>query len=216
MRKLLVLIMTLVMSLSLVACSGGVDKKPLVDSFNAASASFDEVAKLVNENASRVSPQLIETMNKIADMLKKYKALAEGDEELTQEQVDEATKFLKTVPDSMAKMKASLEKDLANVSTSTGSVTKEQIDKVSAIVNKIAPLYNKALTDAEANGWTKDEVTDKELNTVYAIIQSASESLQDTTMFDGVKDMDAYIEQLQVISDAMPALLEKVSKPYSK
>lgn len=115
MKKLLALVMTLVLALSLAACAGKPDKQPLIDSFNAASSSFDEVATLVNNNADAMAPEMIETLNKVSDMLVEYKKLT--DEDLTQEQIDEAVKFLKTVPDSMKEIKTSIEQDLANASS---------------------------------------------------------------------------------------------------
>lgn len=115
MKKFLALVMTLVITLSLAACAGKPDKQPLIDSFNAASSSFDEVATLVNNNADAMAPEMIETLNKVSDMLVEYKKLT--DEDLTQEQINEAVKFLKTVPDSMKEIKTSIEQDLANASS---------------------------------------------------------------------------------------------------
>lgn len=50
-KKWLVAVLAVGMALSLAACGGGVDKAPLIEAFNAASTSFDEVGQLVNERA---------------------------------------------------------------------------------------------------------------------------------------------------------------------
>ncbi len=113
MKRLIALVMTLILALSLAACNSKPDKQPLIDAYNAASSSFDEVANLVNENADVVAPELIEVLNQTADMLLEYKTLTE--EDLTQEQIDIAIEFLKTVPDSMQTIKGSIEQDLENM-----------------------------------------------------------------------------------------------------
>ncbi len=118
MKRIIALVLTLILALSLAACGSKPDKQPLVDAFNAASASFDEVANLVNENADVVEPELIEVLNQTADMLLEYKALT--DEDLTQEQIDIAVEFLNTVPDSMQAIKESIEQDLANMGGAEG------------------------------------------------------------------------------------------------
>lgn len=113
MKRFIALVMTLILALSLAACNSKPDKQPLIDAYNAASSSFDEVANLVNENADVVAPELIEVLNQTADMLLEYKTLTE--EDLTQEQIDIAIEFLKTVPDSMQTIKGSIEQDLENM-----------------------------------------------------------------------------------------------------
>ncbi len=113
MKKIIALVLSLVLALSLAACGSKPDKQPLVDAYNAASSSFDEVANLVNDNADVVAPELVDVLNQTADMLLEYKALT--NEDLTQEQIDIAIGFLKTVPDSMQTIKDSIEQDLANM-----------------------------------------------------------------------------------------------------
>ncbi len=113
MKKIIALVLSLILALSLAACGSKPDKQPLVDAYNAASSSFDEVANLVNDNADVVAPELVDVLNQTADMLLEYKALT--NEDLTQEQIDIAIGFLKTVPDSMQTIKDSIEQDLANM-----------------------------------------------------------------------------------------------------
>ena len=118
MKRILTLVLTLALTLSLVSCGSKPDKQPLIEAYNAASASFDELAILVNENADVVAPELIEVLNQTADMLLEYKDLTNQD--LTQEQIDVAIEFLKTVPASMQTIKESIEQDLASMGGAEG------------------------------------------------------------------------------------------------
>lgn len=61
MKKLMVLIMTMMMGMSLVACSGA-DKQPVIDAFNKTSTSFNEVANIINENPQAYDQDLVDTM----------------------------------------------------------------------------------------------------------------------------------------------------------
>ena len=61
MKKLMVLIMTMMMGISLVAC-GGADKQPAIDAFNKTSTSFNEVANIINENPQAYDQDLVDTM----------------------------------------------------------------------------------------------------------------------------------------------------------
>ena len=61
MKKLMVLIMTMMMGMSLVAC-GGADKQPAIDAFNKTSTSFNEVANIINENPQAYDQDLVDTM----------------------------------------------------------------------------------------------------------------------------------------------------------
>ena len=57
----MVLIMTMMMGMSLVAC-GGADKQPAIDAFNKTSTSFNEVANIINENPQAYDQDLVDTM----------------------------------------------------------------------------------------------------------------------------------------------------------
>ena len=61
MKKLMVLIITMMMGMSLVAC-GGADKQPAIDAFNKTSTSFNEVANIINENPQAYDQDLVDTM----------------------------------------------------------------------------------------------------------------------------------------------------------
>lgn len=97
------------------------------------------------------------------------------------------------------------------------NVTPEQAASIVDIMAKMGPLYNEAAEAAAKNGWDKDETALQELNTVYAIIDSARVGLEELDGYGDTskEDIDAVIEQYQVVLDAMPDLITKVSKPYS-
>lgn len=101
------------------------------------------------------------------------------------------------------------------VATPSLLITQEQLDKITAIVDQMAPLYNEAETKAQENGWLSDETTTNELAAIYAVVQSASEGLADPSMFNDMEDMDGYIEAMQAMLDELPNVLAKVSEPYA-
>ena len=87
MKKLVTLLLALVMCLSLVAC-GGVDKQPAIDAFNSAVAKYDAMAMEMNENIDLYPQELVDVLVEMSDALLEHKAILEGDQELTQEDVD--------------------------------------------------------------------------------------------------------------------------------
>lgn len=120
MKKILILMMAFIMVFGLTACGSGVDKQALIDAFNVASDCFDEVGALVNKNIDSVDPATVETLTEISEKLLIYKAMAENDEKLTQESMDEAITYLKTVPATMQTIKTEVE---ANLVTSANATT---------------------------------------------------------------------------------------------
>lgn len=77
-------------------------------------------------------------------------------------------------------------------------------------------MYNEAATAAKANGWEADETTVQELYTVYVLIDAGKHGVEDPSEYEGTGDMATVVEQYQVILDAMPGLIAKVSEPYAK
>ena len=107
MKKLITLLMTLVMCVSLVAC-GGADRQPAIDAFNKASTAFNEVAAVINEDLASYDQEVIDTMNEMADVLTQHKELLEGDEEIEEEKLNEMIEWYGTVEDWVADVKAEL------------------------------------------------------------------------------------------------------------
>lgn len=116
------------------------------------------------------------------------------------------------------------EPEVANPAVSDGNVedwnykdvTPEQIQALADIVKQMEPLYNEAVSAAKENGWEADELTVQELNTVYVMLDAAIHGVADPGEYEGTEDMDAVVESYQLLLDAMPDLINKVSAPYGE
>ena len=98
------------------------------------------------------------------------------------------------------------------------NVTPEQAAAIADIMGKMGPLYNEAAEAASKNGWDKDETAVQELNTVYAIMDSARVGLEELDGYGdtSTEEIDTVVAQYQVVLDEMPNLVAKYSEPYSK
>lgn len=98
MKKLVAILLTLVMSVSLAAC-GGPDRQPAIDAFNTASTAFDGFVEEINANPDAYPQELIDIMVDMSALLTEYKTLLEGEDEIPQENLDEMTEWLLQVDD---------------------------------------------------------------------------------------------------------------------
>lgn len=87
MKKLIALVLALVLCLALAAC--GPDKQPAIDAFNKASRAFDEVAVVINADPGAFDDEVVSTMVEMAELLQEHKALLEGNDEISQDKLDE-------------------------------------------------------------------------------------------------------------------------------
>lgn len=95
-------------------------------------------------------------------------------------------------------------------------ITKDQLKKLAEAYNALAPNYNKALEDAEANGWMDDEKTAAELQALGATMTMVSQALtEDLTILNGA-DIDGIIATLESLPDAVQELADRVSEPYGE
>ena len=108
MKKVVALLLAVVMCIALVACGGGVDRQPAIDAFNAASSAFDEVANIINADPEVYDQEVIDTMIEMSEVMTEHKALLEGDDELTQETLDEMIAWYGDVEQWVADVKAEL------------------------------------------------------------------------------------------------------------
>ena len=72
----------------LVSC-GGPDREPAIDAFNATNTAFTEIATTINADIEAYDEEVVDVMIEMADLLAQHKALLEGDDELSQEKLDE-------------------------------------------------------------------------------------------------------------------------------
>jgi len=96
MKKLSALVLVLVLLLSLAAC-GGPDKQPAIDAFNKTATAFDEVVNAINADPESFDQELIDVMNDMSGLLLEYKAVLEGDQALTEEDLTAIIDWLGTV-----------------------------------------------------------------------------------------------------------------------
>lgn len=108
MKKLMVLIMTMMMGMSLVAC-GGADKQPAIDAFNKTSTSFNEVANIINENPQAYDQDLVDTMVDMAGVLNEHKQILESDD-VEEEKLQEMIDWYGTVDEWVAQVKEEISK----------------------------------------------------------------------------------------------------------
>lgn len=96
MKKMLYLLLTLVMCLSLVAC-GGPDRQPAIDEFNEASTAFDALVEIINKDIEAYPQEVIDLMVEMSEALTLHKETLESDEELTEEKLNEMIEWYNVV-----------------------------------------------------------------------------------------------------------------------
>lgn len=137
MKKLLVLILTLIMALSLVAC-GGVDNTAVVEVFNTTNTEVKAVAALVNDNLDKMNQSTADELNVILNAMAAYKTEIESDD-LTKERADEIIAELKNYPTKIADVKSKVESLIA----SGGGVTAEQAATLTQLAQRLTELHAK-------------------------------------------------------------------------
>ena len=107
MKKITSLLLALIMCLSLVAC-GGPDRQPAMDAFNKTSKAFNEIGAVINANPDAYDQESIDTMVEMADLLNQYKEILEGDNDLSEEDLNDMIEWFGTVDEWVADVKAEL------------------------------------------------------------------------------------------------------------
>lgn len=93
-------------------------------------------------------------------------------------------------------------------------VTDEALKPLAEVYNKIAPIYNEAYENAEANGWMEDEQTAAEIQALNAMLGPIGAGLAgESDMLDGA-DIEGLTAQLEELIPATEELAERVSVPY--
>lgn len=220
MKKFFASMIAMALSLCLVACGGGgPDKQPAIDAFNTANTAFTEVANTINANIDAVPEDLVDVMIDMSGVLSEYKEILESDDEVSQEHLDEMIAWFDELNAWTAECSAELDAYLVGgneiaADNEGTSITDEQMATLTEAYNQVAPIYNQAYTDAEANGWLNDELTATELNAVAGTLGTIGTALtEDLSMLEGV-DTDALVATLEELAPALNELAERVSVPY--
>lgn len=113
MKKIITLLLSTVMILSLTLCLAGCGDNPkkqeAIDAFNTTSTEFNEVATLINDNADAIDSEVIEIFQEMSALLSEYKDILEGDAEISDEKYDEMIEWFGTAQDWIKDAKAEIE-----------------------------------------------------------------------------------------------------------
>ena len=198
MKKLATLLLALVMCLSLVAC-GGVDKQPAIDAFNSAVTKYDAMTAEMNENIELYPEDLVDVMIEMSDALSEHKAILEGDQELTQEDVDMLVGVFngveawvdETVPqlDKYLEANALALEDVADY-TQTVAV---RFDVIAEMVNEDPSAYDDEFVA------TMVELSEILTNYIVALAEGGdSLSVDDLSLFlDVVATVDTWLQEIE-------------------
>lgn len=96
----------------------------------------------------------------------------------------------------------------------SGGPSNEQISALRDAYNQVSEVYNEAAAKAEENGWTADEQTVSDLNTIAITLEPIGTALNgDISSLEGA-DLDALPGAVLEWLPTAQSLLEKVSAPY--
>lgn len=102
--------------LCLVSCGGNQKKQEAIDAFNKVSTVMDDFAADMNENADLIETDMFDTYNQMVALMKQYKAILEGDDEISDEQFDTMIEWFGTVEEWATEGKAELDRQLSEIS----------------------------------------------------------------------------------------------------
>ncbi len=206
MKKILTLILALTMTISLVGC-GEVDTTTAIEQFHLISAKLDEVSEIANPNADLLGNEIMDELILISDELIAFKAELES-EDITQERADEIEEFSEHYFNLIESYRVNVEEILANPVLA-------KVQSVKQIIAELAELYNEVADLAIENGWEAEELTTQELNVLATFLESTNaDGFYDEVAALEEAEIDALLEQCQVLKDSLPLLLERVSNPY--
>ena len=196
MKKLIAILMTMIMCVSLVAC-GGVDPQPAYDAFNSASDAYDNLVDKVNESIDAYPQELIDLMSQMGEALATHKATLESGEELTEEYVTELVQACTDVEQWVKDTEA----QLADLAT-TGADKQPVIDAF----NKTSTAYDQLANQINANpGAYSQDVIDVLTQMANSLTQTKEmlESGQALTeeeannLITQLTDIEAWIAQVE-------------------
>ena len=136
MKKLLILILTLIMAVSLVAC--GVDKTAVTEAFNSTNTEVKAVAALVNENLDKMNQSTADELNVILNAMAAFKEEIESDD-LTKEKAAVILAELKNYPANIAEVKTKIEALIESGS----AVSEEQAATLAQLSQSLTEVHAK-------------------------------------------------------------------------
>ena len=193
MKKLLVLILTLIIAVSLVAC-GGVDKTAVTEAFNNTNTEVKAVAALVNDNLDKMNQSTADELNVILNAMAAFKSEIES-EDMTQERADKIIAELKNYPAKIAEVKSKIEALIE----SGGGVTEEQAATLTQLAQSLTDVQAKYAEYYDIlNDETKDLVDEIAItvNDINSILDGSTEISigQADQVIEGVQDFLGAVE----------------------
>ncbi|MPN24513.1 hypothetical protein SDC9_171912 [bioreactor metagenome] len=199
MKKLLVLMLTLVLALSVLAgCSSAPDLTGVTQKFNEVSDRFNEAAVLVEKNGWSTDEEMLKTHNSIADTLNEIKAAIEDPEQSKNIDVDKLTANL----DEMLPM---IDEYIAAVSVPYPAAL--DLTALKGKYNEIADLHTKVADNAKANGWLANETLVASLNEIADTMEISRQILEDPTVLDGGDITQADVDEYTGLLDQFIPIL---------
>jgi predicted Zn-dependent protease with MMP-like domain len=192
-KKLLVLILTLIIAVSLVAC-GGVDKTAVTEAFNNTNTEVKAVAALVNDNLDKMNQSTADELNVILNAMAAFKSEIES-EDMTQERADKIIAELKNYPAKIAEVKSKIEALIE----SGGGVTEEQAATLTQLAQSLTDVQAKYAEYYDIlNDETKDLVDEIAItvNDINSILDGSTEISigQADQVIEGVQDFLGAVE----------------------
>ena len=138
MKRLLALMMTLVMTLSLAAC-GGVDKDAVTEAFNSTNTELNTVVTFANDNLDKMDQATMDSITAMINLMAAFKAEIQSDD-LSQDRADEIIAELKDYPAKIAEMKTKVDTLIEN---GGAGITEDQMATLAQLTQGIADVYNK-------------------------------------------------------------------------
>lgn len=193
MKKLLTLMMTLVMTLSLTAC-GGVDKDAVTEAFNNTNTELNTVVTFANENLDKMDQATADSLTELINAMAAFKAEIESDD-LSQDRADEIIAELNDYPAKIAEMKTKVDALIEGGGT---GVTEEQVVELTELAQSLADIHAKF---AEYYDSLNDE-TKAVVDEIVLAVNDINNVLDGSVVMDSVQ-ADEFIQGSQDFYEAV-------------
>lgn len=196
MKKLISLLLTVIICVSITACGGSTpDKQPAIDAFNNATTAYDALVDKINPNIDDYEQELIDIMIEMGDALTEHKNILESDQTYTEEEIKELVGIFGEV-EAWAK----------NTDSILDSYIEETADKSSVIdlFNKVSEDFNAMAAKINANIASYDqEVIDvmtqmaNALNECKTLLESDTELSAEMAeqLMSNLSDIEGWVKE---------------------